>query len=110
MADGAGSRSIPHHGSVALLPELVAVRRGVVGERRAGLVFLREKLAGKTPTLAGTRADLGRVLEERVAGRRAGGQVLRRADVQRVAHKVWWDAGAVRAGVVRSTFLRIMGG
>ena len=37
--------------SVPLPPEVVAVRKAVIGGRRAGPVFLREKLAGRSPVL-----------------------------------------------------------
>src|SRR5262245_38276406 len=50
-----GERSVP------LLPEVAAVLRAVVGGRSAGPVFLRERLAGKTPALVGDRRELGRV-------------------------------------------------
>jgi integrase len=96
--------------SVPLLPEVVGVLRGVIGQRRAGLVFLREKLAGKTQKLVGARKDLERVLQERIAARRGEGDVLRRTEVQQIACKVWWDAGAVKTDAVRTTFVRVMAG
>src|SRR5262249_5593526 len=96
--------------SVPLLPEVVAVLRKVIGLRLVGPVFLREKLADKTPKLVGTRDEMERVLQEHVAARRGTGGVLGRMDVHQIARKVWWDAGAVKADVVRSTFVRIMEG
>jgi integrase len=96
--------------SVPLVPEMVTVLRVVVGTRKAGPVFLREKLVGRNPTLAGTRAELEQVLQERVSARRAGGEVLRRAEAQQLARKLWWDAGTVKADAVRNSFLRIMRG
>ncbi len=93
---------------VPLLPEVVAVLRAVIGRRRAGPVFLREKLVGTAPRLVKTREELQRVLQERVSKRRGEAEVLRRADVHLIARKVWWDAEAVKSDVVRSTFLRVM--
>jgi integrase len=94
-----GERSVP------LLPEAVAVLRAVVGGRSAGPVFLRERLEGKTPALAGDRRELGRVCSERQL---AEGRPLSRAEEARLARGVWRDAGAVKADAVRNSFVRIM--
>jgi integrase len=96
--------------SVPLLPEVVAVLRAVVGERKGGPVFLRERLAGKAPALAGDRREMGRVCGERQQAARAGGQPLTRAEAQKVARRVWWDAGAVKADAVRTSFVRVLRG
>ena len=93
-----------------LLPEVVAVLRAVIGTRRAGPIFLREKLTGKAPKLVGTREELERILQERVTAQRTDGETLRREDLHRIARKVWSDAGAVKADMVRNTFVRIMAG
>jgi integrase len=80
----------------------------VIGKRQAGPVFLRENLVGKLPKLVGNRGELERVLQERVAETRGEGGALRRTEVYQIARKVWWDAGTVKADVVRSTFVRTM--
>jgi integrase len=95
---------------VPLLPEVVAVLRAAIGRRKGGPVFLREKLAGRTPMLTGNREDLERALQERVAARRGEGGPLARTEVHQVARKVWWDAGSVKADAVRITFVRVMEG
>jgi integrase len=95
---------------VPLLPEVVAVLRAVDGERKSGPVFLRERLVGKAPALVGERREMGRVCGERQQAARAGGKPLMRADAQKVALRVWWDAGAVKADVVRPSFVRVMRG
>jgi integrase len=95
---------------VPLLPEVVAVLRAVVGERRGGPVFLRERLAGKAPALVGDRRELERVCGERQQAARVGGKPLTRAEAQKVARGVWWDAGVVKADVVRASFVRVMRG
>jgi integrase len=96
--------------TVPLLPEVIAVLRSVIGRRKGGPVFLREKLVGKTPKLTGRREELEQVVHERVAARRDESRVLTRLAVHQIARKVWWDAGAVKADVVRSTFVRVMEG
>jgi integrase len=96
--------------SVPLLPEVVAVLRAVVGERTSGPVFLRERLVGKAPALVGDRCEMGRVCGERQQAARVGGQPLTRAEAQKVARRVWWDAGAVKADAVRISFVRVMKG
>jgi integrase len=91
---------------VPLLAEVVAVLRVVIGRRESGPVFLREKLT--SPVLVGSRQTLERILQERIADRRAAGDPLRREEIQRLARRVWSDAGAVRAERLRQAFLRIM--
>lgn len=94
--------------TVPLLPEVVIVLRAVIGNRKGGPVFLREKLVGKSPKLKGNRAELESVLKTRIAEVRANGDALRRTEHQYLAHKVWWDAGEVKTDEVRKTFMRIM--
>jgi integrase len=91
--------------SVPLLPEVVAVLRAVIGKRTAGPVFLRERLARRRPTVAGGRLELERVLRER---RAEAGKALSRTEEARLARKVWWDAGAIKADAVRTSFVRVM--
>src|SRR5262245_21748808 len=57
--------------SVPLLREVVAVLRVVIGNRRAGPVFLRERLAAVSPALAGGRRELGHVCEQGQQAERA---------------------------------------
>ena len=90
---------------VPLLPEVVAVLRSVIGNRLAGPVFLREKLAGQTPTLVGDRRELERVCQTR---QQATAQPLSRLAMQRIARRIWREAGAVKADTVRNSFVRIM--
>jgi integrase len=94
--------------SVPLLPEAVAVLRAVIGRRKCGPVFLREKLADKATVLVGDRRELTRVCEEREQVARREGQPLPRAEAQKIANKVWWDAGVVKGDVVRNSFARVM--
>jgi len=97
-----------HERAVPLLPEVVNVLRTVIGSRKEGPVFLREKLADKSPKLVGNRAALEAELQDRISAARAKGDTLRRADIQDLAFDVWWDAGFVRQDKVRTTFMRIM--
>jgi integrase len=94
--------------AVPLLPEVNAVLRAVIGTRQAGPVFLRERLAGRRPHLIGDRKELGRVCAERQQMARTSTQLLSRAAAQKIARRVWWEAGAVKADAVRMSFLRCM--
>jgi integrase len=60
-----------HERAVPLLPEVVAVLRSVIGSRKQGPVFLREKLADKAPKLVGNRIELEAELQERISAARA---------------------------------------
>jgi integrase len=91
--------------SVPLLAEVVAVLRWVIGDRKAGPVFLREKLVGHTPPLGGDRLELERVCRAR---QQAAAQPLSRVAAQRIARRVWREAGAVKADAVRNSFVRVM--
>ena len=53
----------------------------------------------------GDRRELERVCKER---QQEAGQPLSRAQELKVARKVWWDAGAVKADAVRTSFVRVM--
>jgi integrase len=91
---------------VPLLPEVVTVLRRVVGDRRAGPVFLRKGFAGgRLPPLVGDRGELEQTCAER---QRAAGSSLSRTEMLRIAGTVWRDAGAVKAEAIRTAFLRIM--
>jgi integrase len=94
-----------HERDVPLLPEAVAVLRRVIGDHRAGPVFLRPRFADVPPPLVGDGRELERVCRER---QRAAGPALSRADAQRVARGVWRDAGAIRPDAIRTSFLRVM--
>ena len=91
--------------SVPLLPEVVRVLRSVIGKRRAGPVFLREKLVGKTPDLMGDRRELEQVCRNR---RQEATQPLSRSEESGIARKIWREAGAVKADAIRTSFVRIM--
>ncbi len=91
--------------AVPLLAEVVAVLRAVIGLRRAGPVFLRERLAGKTPALVGDRRELERVCAARQG---AAGPSLARSAAQQLARRVWGEAGAVKGDAVRTSFIRVM--
>ena len=94
--------------SLPLLLEVVAVLRVVIGSRSAGPVFLRERLACKLPALVGNRKELERVDLQRQKKTQAETQPLSRTQLQKIARSVWWDAGMVKADMVRTSFLRVM--
>ena len=87
--------------SVPLLPEVVAILRTVIGKRRGGPVFLREKLVSKSPKLVGNRAELEAELKTRIAAARSNNEALSRTFLQGLARKIWWDAGEVKPDIVR---------
>jgi integrase len=89
---------------VPLLPEVVAVLRNVVGTRRAGPVFLRERLNRKRVVLSGDRRELELVLRER---RATLDEPPTRGGEAALARSVWWDAGAVKPDQVRLSFVRV---
>jgi integrase len=91
--------------SVPLLDEVVVVLRSVIGTRRAGPVFVRERLVGRKPKVVGDRRELERIMRERRAG---AGRLLTRVEECHLARKLWWDAGAVKADTIRTSFIRIM--
>jgi integrase len=92
--------------SIPLLPEVVQILRQVIGVRRAGPVFLRQRFAnGAASLLAGDLRDLEQECQER---QRKIGQTISRAQLLQIARTVWRDAGAVKADAVRTTFIRIM--
>lgn len=90
---------------VPLLPEVVAVLRQVIGDRRAGPVFVRECFAhGNSLPLTANRRELERICLVR---QHAAGNALTRGQVQQITRTVWRDAGAVKADAVRTSFIRI---
>lgn len=93
---------------VPLLPEVVAVLKSMIGRRKCGPVFVREKLVGRAPVLVGDRRELAHVCEERQQVARRDGQPLPRAEAQKIANGVWWGAGMIKADVVRTSFVRVM--
>lgn len=94
--------------SIPLLPEVVAVLRSVIGGRMRGVVFLRQKLADKLPTLVADRREMELVCGERQVAARGESQALSRAEARKIARSVWWDSGMVKADIVRTSFIRIM--
>jgi integrase len=94
--------------AVPLLPEVVAVLRAVIAGRKAGPVFLREKLVGTIPPLVGDRREMERVCGERQQAARVDGGPLARVEAHKVARGVWRDAGVIKADAVRTSFVRVM--
>jgi integrase len=89
---------------VPLLPEVVAVIRGVVGKRTYGPVFLRERFQVRKAAATGDRREMEKVLRDR---RAAEGRPLTRTEEAVLARKLWWDAGAVKPDKFRQVFGRV---
>jgi integrase len=94
-----------HERKVPLIPELVSVLQRVIGERTAGVVFLRELISKKLNVLSGGRREMEDELQVRLA---AKDRPLPRAEVAKVARSVWLDAGMVKADAIRTSFIRLM--
>jgi integrase len=92
--------------TIPILPEVVAVLKAVIGARRAGPVFIRERLSGKLPALVADRAEMERACQKR---QQTVDHPRSRTELLRIARRVWWDAGVVKADAVRNSFVRIMG-
>lgn len=94
--------------AVPLVDELVAVLRRVVGQRKSGVVFLREQFEPSRSSLASSnRAGLARALTQRIEKtERETEQTLSREARAKIAATVWRDAGAVKADQIRLSFIR----
>ena len=94
---------------VPLAPEVVQVLRAATGDRVAGPVFRRVKIASNNPPdLNGDRAYLTRITASRLEQRRNDlARKLTRREEAAVQHSVWRDAGAVRADRIRNSLIRV---
>ncbi len=91
---------------VPLIPEAVAVLRHTLGNRTAGVVFLRPRFVDALDEcdLESLSSRFQRQLadaEQRV--RRS----LSRAEKSRLARRAWREAGAIRTDDIRKSFIRI---
>ena len=95
--------------AVPLIDELVAVLKQLLGDRRTGPVFLRERFSESDCPLAGaTRRELAAAVERRVAAEEAAtNSALSRSRRAAIARGVWRDAGATKADRIRHSFIRI---
>jgi integrase len=98
-----------HERRVPLIPEVVCVLRQVIGVRRGGPLFLREKIAsGRSTPLHGSRAELAAIALDRLtAARTKKGAPLSRTEEARAMASVWRDAGAVPIDRIRTSFIRV---
>ena len=96
---------------IPLLSEHVALFQRLVGGRKAGPVFLRERVfQGKAPApLSGqSQAQLQEELARRVQQEREQtGQAVPRTQFLSLAKSLWWEAGAVKEDRVRTEFIRL---
>lgn len=95
---------------IPLIAELLAVLRRVIGNRRAGPVFLRARYGlNAKPVLALDEAELGQQIQRRLKEKsNANGQTNTREEKARIARIVWNDAGIIDADRIRSSFIRTM--
>jgi len=94
--------------AVPLIPEVVAVLRGVIGKRNAGPVFVRQRFRTDQPPLENhdSTALVG-VYQERLKKlQKQCKERLSRGQQAAVARTVWRDAGCIRAQAVRKSFIR----
>jgi integrase len=94
-----------HGRKVPLLPEVVAVMRAMLGDRREGVLFLREGCAKRPPKLIGNERDLINEVRSRLD---AAGKPVSRKEEQRITRGVWQQAGCIPADRIRISFCRIM--
>ena len=93
---------------VPLVPALAGVLRAHLTGRRTGPAFRRRWTDGRCPLPDLTPAGLAWELERRAAARAAtAGGVIRRAERGRLARRLWWNLGAVKADRVRTEFMRV---
>jgi len=90
---------------VPLLPEVVAVLRAVLNDRREGVLFQREGCAKRPPKLAGNEQALIAEVRSRLA---VAGKPIARKDEQRIVRAVWQQAGFVPTDRIRISYCRIM--
>jgi integrase len=94
-----------HERIVPLLPEVVTVLRKVIGDRTVGPVFLRERIGKRKTRFEGDRREM----EHELKARRAAQQrILTRSEEAKLAKSLWWDAGAIKADAIRTSFVRGM--
>jgi integrase len=93
---------------VPLIPELVAVLRGLVGSRSAGVAFGRRRWTpGCCRFDASTPMTIASELIRRVHDTQGAGEPVDRAERLRLAKGVWRDLGAVREDQIRVEYMRI---
>jgi integrase len=94
--------------AVPLADEQVAVLKQVLGSRRSGPVFRRERFSESECPLAGaTRRELAAAVERRVAAEEAAtNSAVPRSRRAAIARTVWRDAGATKADRTRHSFIR----
>jgi integrase len=90
---------------VPLLPEVVAVLRAVLGNRREGVLFQREGCEKRPPKLSGNEQALIAEVRSRLA---AVGRPAFRKEEHRVVRGVWQQAGCILADRIRISFCRVM--
>jgi integrase len=90
---------------IPLLPEVVAVLRCVIGDRRGGLLFRMPPRGKREPALLDDEQSLIAELRKRIQGRAT---VPTRAEADVIARGVWRDAGCIRSDRLRTSFARIM--
>jgi integrase len=94
---------------VPLVPELVAVLRRVMGSRRAGVLFLRQRFCSANSRLAQLdRKSLARAIQRRIkAAEEQEDRAISREEAAKIAADVWRDAGVLRNDRIRNPFIRI---
>ena len=94
---------------VPLVPAMVGVPRCHVGERVTGPVFRRRgwsdlRCPFGASTLEAIAAELSRRVDSYLDPTAGSGH---RTDRARLARRLWWDLGAVKADRVRTEFMRV---
>lgn len=95
--------------AIPMVPELVAVLRRTIGDRRHGPLFLRQRYRPNNESLSqATRVQLAAEVKRRVAAKESQeNAVLSRERIASICHAVWQAAGAVRVDRIRTAFIQV---
>ena len=96
--------------TIPLLPELVGVLRIAIKGRSTGPVFLRRRSCVEEGSLSAvmTAGQLCKELARRAGQSEADAErAPTREEVQRLARKLWCEAGAVKTDQIRTEFMRL---
>lgn len=95
--------------AIPLVDELASVLRRVIGNRQAGLVFVRPKFCRVERPTAASLNELQAIFQQRLDGESSTvGRPLNRAEQARIARGVWSDAGMVKVDAIRTSFIHAM--
>ncbi len=95
--------------SIPLPADILAVLRYVIGDRKGGVLFFRQRFLapGEPPPAMSTRRLMVEALSSRADGAKVAGGTIGRVEVARIARRVWHDAGFLDSDDIRNAFMEI---